>query len=975
MEEPTPAEPTPPASEAAAPGGRWHLVSLVPNDAQEPPFNLDDARAEVIWSAISAPWHPALLADAADLPRIEDVDFPTHPDRDEIRVVVADAANRLPSGYETQAADIGAALIDGEADRNTVVRRIFEAIGGGGQLPETDPIALDFMALGAARWWLRDLTIGMGHSDLLDVASLTREALSGARSWRDGDRPAARNRLRAAFEVLTQARERVYPVDAYILDLCLLDPSAPSGALADALEAHAPFTIIAPARAIEAQAQRDPERMAALRAAINDGWADVAGGTYGEADDGLRPLESILWQLRKGSQVYRTHLDDRAVDTLARRRFGLFPQMPQIAKRFGFQYALHFGLDDGRFPHAAETKRLWEAPDGSHLEALTRLPVAADHALEGSHLAWRLARTMKDDQLAVLPLVHWTGPVADWFRDLRRVAVYSPVLARWATLNDFFHLTDRPWDAIRSLLDEYQSPYLAQAVARNEPTPISRRVTQTALRARVDGLLAIQAMARCLKPATVGEQATEPESSAGIENQELDCEPIENASESGRFAEAASGLDQLEPVAMKALAGGVLGHGSNGRAGFLVVNPAGVARRCPVLLPEAAADLRPEGPLRSAQFTDEGVWAVVDLPAHGFAWVPRETAPDAAPATLGAVGVKGRSLRNELMEVEIDERTGGIRALRATNEPFVRIGQQLAILGLPGTSEKPGACRMIADRFEIDYGGPALVQAWSEGTLFQGETERRLARFRQRYRLWSGRPILELEITLSELDAEWLAEIANRDPWTAGLTCRWAWPDPEAELRRTGLLAPEVTRAERPETPEAIELSTRRDRTAILFGGLAHHQRHGGRMLDTLLVSGSESARVFRLGVAIGREYPFHAVQDMLMPAYVLPTESGPPAGGPSGWLFQLDCENVAVTRLEWFEKKDGEEHAWGVALHVVETASRATRCRLRVPLRPTIARQTDFHGDPIVDLPIEGDTVQVDLTHHEIARIEVIFG
>ena len=57
----------------------------------------------------------------------------------------------------------------------------------------------------------------------LDRESLSRELPSGAHAWQLGDRQAATNRLRAGFELLTQARERFYPVDAYLIDLCLLD--------------------------------------------------------------------------------------------------------------------------------------------------------------------------------------------------------------------------------------------------------------------------------------------------------------------------------------------------------------------------------------------------------------------------------------------------------------------------------------------------------------------------------------------------------------------------------------------------------------------------------------------------------------------------------------------------------------------------------------------------------------------------------
>jgi len=307
---------------------------------------------------------------------------------------------------------------------------------------------------------LRDLTVGMGHGEGVDRESLWRELASGAHAWQLGDSQAAANRLRAGFELLTQARERFYPVDAYLIDVCLIDPNMPAGVLKDALEAHVPVTFLAPGRAIENQGSRDPDRIAAVREAITEGWADVVGGAYDEAEEPLLPIESILWQFRRGAETYRKYLDDRNVETLARRRFGLYPQLPQIAKRFGFRFAVHLGFDAGRFPLRSEAKRLWEGPDGTSLEALTRPPLGADRALPGLLLPWKLAQTMRDDHVATLGLIHWPNAVAPWYLDLRRVAGYSPVLARWVTLNDYFHLTDRPFESFRPEPDEYVTPYL-----------------------------------------------------------------------------------------------------------------------------------------------------------------------------------------------------------------------------------------------------------------------------------------------------------------------------------------------------------------------------------------------------------------------------------------------------------------------------------------------------------------------------------
>ncbi len=955
------------AGEPESQGHGWSFVSLIEYDGLEPPPTYADAEARSTWCAISAAWHPALLAGAASLPRIEPVEAPTTPSPREIRLVAAKLRERLPSGYQTQAEDAGSALVDAGSDRRALVTELIgrvapEFVLKAQDKPDEAMAALvpDFLALGTARWWIRDLTTAMGHADGLDHESLTREVLAGARAWAIGDANTAKNRLRAAFELLTQARERFYPVDAYLIDLCLLDPSMPAGALADPLDARAPVTFLAPAIAIENQAAHAPETVARLREAITEGWADVAGGAYMEVDEPLLPIGSILWQFRQGAKVYREHLDGRNVETVARRRFGLYPMLPQIAKRFGFRFAVHLGFDAGRFPIRPEAKRLWESPDHTAIETLTRPPLSASTTATGSFLAWRLGKSMKDDHVATLPLVHWPSPVAPWFLDLRRVAAYSPVLARWVTLNDYFHLTDRPYETFRPEPDEYVTPYLAQAVARKDEQPVSRRAVHARLRARFDALSTLRATAEAL-----GTALKLPEG-PGLDE-------IESAIENGRLHEAAAELDIREPLWAGAMAQGIVGAATTGRPGYLVINPTGIPRRAPVLLPDAAADLRPEGPLRAAQFTEEGVWAVVDLPAFGYAWIPRETNPEATPAPTGVLSVRDKVLRNESVAVEIDPATGGLRGVKAAAEDTARIGQQLVVTGLVDPDGKPVATRMVGETFEIDYAGPALAQAVTTGAIL-GHNDQRLAAFRQRIRLWTGRPVAELEITLSDLDPAWLGSIADADPWLHNLACRWAWPDSSAMLRRTCLLSPTLTEVERPETPDVLDISTRRQRTALLFGGLAHHRRHGTRMLDTLLVAGRETALRFRLGIALDLEHPFHATIDQLTPAYAVATEAGPPRTGPTGWLFQVDHKGIAVTSVEYVETGD-DNRGWGLAFHMLETAGRATRCRLRIFRSPTWARQTDFQNEVIVDLPIEDDAVLIDLTPHELARIEVTLG
>ena len=967
--------------EPLAPRSGWKLVALIRHDGKEPPAGLDDVLAQASWCAVTALWHPSFLARAAELPTIEPIEAPSAPAPKEIRVVAAGTLDHLPSGYRTQVEDAGAILIESGTDRAALIGQIQERLGAVGT-PETsdDPgmiaVALDFLALGAAHWLLRGLATAMAHEGAINHQALTREVLAGADAWQGCDRSTAVNRLRAGFEVLTQARERFYPVDAYLVDLCLLDPVMPGGVLAGPLDTHVAISFLAPALAIENQASRDPEGMERLRLAINDGWVDLAGGQYEEAENLVLPLESILWQFRRGSEVYRTHLEDRNVETLARRRFGLCTQLPQIAKRFGFRYALHLGFDAGRFPIRSEVKRLWESPDGTSLETLLRPPLAADRPAQGLMIAWRLAATMRNDHVATLPLVHWPTPVATWYGDLRRGATYSPVLGRWVTLNDYFHLTDRPYETFRPDSDSYLSPYLAQAAASRDPEPISRLARHHRLRARYDAIEWARAMALAISAAATG---SPPSPTPETVSAETDSASIETMIETGRHGDAASGLDALESFWAGQLSRGILtartiGSGSS-RAGYLVINPLGVPRRVAVLLPEAALDLRPEGPLRAAQLTDEGVYAVVDLPAFGYGWVPAQPNLGLPPAAeAGGLSARGRTLKNETVELEIDEATGGIRGVMAVGESTPRIGQQLMLAGLGEDAGKPLASQMKAARFDIEYAGPALVQATAHGTLVDPRTGAKLAGFSQRYRLWSGRPVLEIDITLGEIEPSWLARAAGADPWTTYLASRWAWPDASSMLRRTVLLAPEVTELNRPETADALDISTRRQRTALLCGGLPYHQKHGSRMLDTLLIAGAETGRTFRMGVVLDLEHPFQAALDMITPAFVVPTTEGPPATGSRGWLVHVDRKAVVVTHVGFVEAT-GEGRGWGLVLHLLETAGQSSRCRIRFFRNPTWARQVDFQGELIIDLSLDGDAVLIDLTANELARLEVTLG
>ena len=245
----------------------------------------------------------------------------------------------------------------------------------------------------------------------------------------------------------------------------------------------------------------------------------------------------------------------------------------------------------------------------------------------------------------------------------------------------------------------------------------------------------------------------------------------------------------------------------------------------------------------------------------------------------------------------------------------------------------------------------------------------------QRYRLWTGRPILEIEVTLERSRSSLARAGGPGRPWSVYLACRWAWPDPNSMLRRTVFWSPELTEAERPETPDALDISTRTQRTALLFGGLPHHRKHGSRMLDTLLVAGSESSRSFTLGVVLDLEHPFHAAQDLITPAAGRADRrrAAGRSAPPAGWRRSTTRASPSRTSSSSRPPATAAAGAWFSICSKPPARRAAAACGCSAT--PPGPARLDFLGETIIDLSIDGDAVLIDLTPHELARIEVTLG
>lgn len=927
------------------------LIVLLPcHSLEDFPVHSEGSEAAGLLSAWSALWHPALLAEAGRLPSWFRADGP--PDTLAGRLIIVPGASEslLLAGWVSRARSEGAHVLRKIDDRAALVTAALAALDDGG--PAVEPgLAEDFLALGTCYLLVELLTRQMRYMSNIDEVHLQNETVAAARLAVAGDNDAARDRLRQCFDVLVEARERFYPVNAYLVDLILVAPSTLGSPLAEELAGDWPKNLLISGETLEQWTRDDPESAAVLRLALEHKTADVVGGDYRETESSLELPETVLSQIEHGLRSYRRLLG-HTPQVYARRRFGLSPLLPQVLTNLGFAGALHFTLDDGTFPQCDQAKTRWEGWDSSAIDALCRVP--QDASLPETMLGFsrKMGESMDLDHVATIVFAHWPGKASVFFGDLRRMSRYAPALGRFITLSEYFATTDRPGELTKFKADQYRSPHLRQAVIRDQADPISTHLRSAAKRLAAEAIHTLDTWAGLLSPA----EATDGCRRASVDELLEKEDALVIAARQEAHARLARSLG-FEP----------------GREALLVTNQAPFRRQVLIDVSSLAQPPAVDGPVLGVQKMSGGqALARVEVPGCGFVRIePGQTAPAPAPSKPPRPLAEGNVLRNEWIELTVHPETGGIRSIHVAQHRGNRLSQQLAFR-LPPTRAETGQVwhdpeddtqysEMIAESIEMASAGPLVGRIVSRGRLVDAQG-RRLADFTQTVQLCRGSRVVEIDV---ELD---VAELPRADAWNSYYAARFAWADPTTELRRSAGLSSHVTAARRIEAPQYIQLEVERARTTIFTGGLPFHRRQGDRMLDTLLVVRGETARRFRLGLGIDLPNPTQEAVGWMDPPIVSAVGSGQAA---SGWLFHFDTRNVVATHWHAVCR---EGRAEGFRVRLLETEGRAGRTNLRLFRAPQVARQVDFQGQPLVDLPLERDTIGVDLGAYDWIEIEALW-
>lgn len=1016
-------------------------------------------------------WHPALLWQAKEPPRVEQSYDHETPRAGHVYAVPESPPLYLPDDWEERIRNVGAVAFKVGVDRAAALENLKAALKEAGETAPGWPAGLDqpedkvvpFYGVGWGHVLLATLSEAMEHENLLEkelfwdklqeaVAALagfeyqanataplqapdaqessvpyesqefpepsasepatvphdfeefTPADAAYERASHPPEEPAAPSppdaeaapapvepwyaALQDAASKLLSAREVLYPVQIHLLDLFLLDEKNWNQPWPASIAAGVPTNLLISGANLERLERDHPERLQVLRDKVQAGQIDICGGGYLEREEPLLPIDSQLFNIQLGKESIKRLLGVD-VQVFARKRFGYHPLTPLLLTTSGITKALFLTFDDtAALPNYTSCVIGWPSPDGKQVDAFVRAGHNAADPQTFFNLGHYWFKTTREDHNATLLLTHTGQQVCVWYRDMMELARLAAVIGHWTTFSHYLADVYAGEHPSALAADEFHSDFLSERVTAHHPRPVSAFAEHFRLRRRVDACYTYAALHHSL-----GGAGDVTHFLKRVGEVEKSLETRDDAAPPGDWLKH---LDELEHSAAANLAERLQSRAQPNQPGFMLLNPCAFIRRVALELDPGQRPLAIAGPVKACQLDGDKLRVVVEVPALGYAWIPREgpvgTKP--MPSRIKMADPQTMTLRNEFFEVEIDTATGGLKAIRDHRTRLNRLGQRLVF--------HPGS-RMVAKEVTVTHAGPALGEIIARGELL-GEQDQVLARFTQRFRLWLARPMLEMRITLEP------EQPPAGYAWHAYFGSRFAWRDERGVLLRSACGTGYVTTHPRPQTPDYLELRLLRQGTVILPGGLPFHQRQEGRMLDVILIPEGEQETTFDIGVALDRDQPMQTALGVVSPLAVVPTSKGPPHIGDSGWLFHLDAPNLVLTRLTPGKvevagsySRSGGYDAYGrtedlgtqdlgaapsmpespdspgaasnaVTARLFECGGHSGMADLRCVKNPRRATVLDGRGNFLLEAGVSGDAVILEVTPNDFVQVQVEF-
>ena len=694
---------------------------------------------------------------------------------------------------------------------------------------------------------------------------------------------------------------------------------------------------------LEKLAREQPERLAAIRERVQADQLEVRGGCYLEREDALLPVESQLWNLLKGLAVARELLGSD-VRVFARKRFGRPPAAAAAAQQRRPQRALLVAFDDAVLPSYRTTVVNWPSPDGKQVEAFTRtplpggqpadvlpprpLPAPDHHAGPRGHAG---------------PAAHAGQPAAPWYEDWLEL---TPLRAGPGPLD---HL-----DGATST-----TCWPASTPRRRRPTSSTRDyLSERANTGQGTAGQLVRPPGAAAPPDRHGLDAGGPAPRARPARAiplPLDATPVgpgrpERAGRAGR-----PGMDRsFRTRRPRPWRRACRPAASRDNPGYLLLNPCSFTRRVALELEGTARPLPIGGPVKACQFDGEQAASGGRGAGPGLCLGPAAGPPGTPAQALRMRLADERHVRNEFFEAEVDPATGGLRGFR---DQRTRSQPPRPAARLQPRQHDAGQRRTMTST------GPALGEIVSEGVLLDDQ-DQVLATFRQRFRAWLGRPLLELRI---EIYPEHLPE---GYPWHAYYGARFAWRD-----ERACCCAASTAPATSPATRGRRRPTTWSCRRPAEHGALPGRPAVPPAARQPDARRDPDPPRERQAGRSTWRSAWTASIPCRRRWAWSRRCRwwrrrRGRRTSAPSGWLFHLDAPNLLLTCL-----RPGPDGADSVLARLLECGQHSGQAEFRCVRDPQRAALLDARGEVAMTAACHGDAVIFEAAQGDLIHLRAEFG
>jgi alpha-mannosidase len=859
------------------------------NNWDDFPTYLEGSAAAELLSAWTAAWHPALIAATQHIPGWHPSDEPPDPGSldGELILVPPPSRVRMPGDWCERmraTAPANPAPVETSASRAETIASILASVGVDATSVDSEAAA-DFFALGFAYLQVELLTRAMRYSSVLDTTQFETAVVAAAKAAMEVNQQVSRDEFGRAFDLLADARNHVYSVDFYVVDITLAADSTLGDSLREKLAAGAPTNLLVTGAQIEQMANDHPETFAALKHSVDAGTASIVGGFYRSGAGGAQSPEAMLENLKRGQEAARQYLNcDFEI-------FGQFDAafthlLPEVLKSLSFRGALHVAFDGNQLPRANQRKTFWGGSPATSLEALSATPLDVSRPETWLKFAERVGDSIAHDHVATLLLAGWPNSQSESFDDLRRASRFGTVLGKLITLNEYFGVTREPDEWTTFFPREYPN----RMPSGDGSNPISQSIDAYRDDVVNNHRVAAAGLAAVAGIPLAGGSHSAAQSLVAINPWSFECSQV-------------MGVD---PLALEETRGEI-------------------AKPRTALLPEIL----------------------------GCGYLAVGAAAAASPIALA----EDLTLRNELFELNISPKTGGIQSLRTHRDRATRVSQRLVFHNQTGDSINES--QMVADQVSVSRNDELVGEITATGRVLDGRKEV-LARFTQQTRVARGLAPVIIDVELVP------QQMPSGDLWRSYFASRLAWADDSLTVRFGEQWTARETEREQIVSPEWIDIDELSGRITCYALGLPYHRRAASNWLDTLLIAEGETRRRFQFAIGVDQPYPTRAAIAALTAGHPTLAELPGAERAPRGWFLHLPAKNTLLTCVEPLV-----EPATGVRLRILETEGRETRTML-AGFRPfRAARTTDFRGNAIEVLSVSHGSVQFDIGPYGWIQIE----